>query len=424
MNWLLAVLYAALFFFLIVRYCRKNIKEFNPWFFGGAFLLKAASAVYLGILYINHFGGGDTYLFFWDSLKLFDALWSSPPGFFKVITGLYHEGEYENIFSTLGGWHNIDFIYNDTRTAIRFNALVRIFSFGNYEVHAVFFAMLSSIGMINLFRFFSGLIQKNYILIFSVLFLVPGVIFWTSGVLKEAILVFALGIFLNNAAMVFLHKKNRAMHWLWMVLSFLLFLHIKVYFLIAIVPAFLGLMWGYKTGFRKQLLKYAAVYLAFTGVVLSAKFVNPEWDVVKMVYYKNKNFEAYSRWSKTRNVIDVPLLKESAGDIILKLPRAFFNSVFQPLPSAKNIMVRNIAAVENLVLIFLLVLLATGISLKSPKDNSAMLFCFLTAILVLLLIGLTTPVPGTLIRYKAPVWIFLFMAVICCFENSFKKLCR
>ena len=69
-----------------------------------------------------------------------------------------------------------------------------IFSFGNYHVHSIllsYFAFLGSFSLANVFYKVSKLKMASYFAVF----LIPSVVFWSSGILKEAILLFALGSF-------------------------------------------------------------------------------------------------------------------------------------------------------------------------------------------------------------------------------------
>ena len=87
-------------------------------------------------------------------------------------------------------------LINDNQTIIRFNALIQFFSFGNYQIHNILFNLLSFTGLLAIWKFFKTKFEvKKWMLLLS-LFLFPTVLLWTSGVLKESILIFALGFFL------------------------------------------------------------------------------------------------------------------------------------------------------------------------------------------------------------------------------------
>ena len=72
-------------------------------------------------------------------------------------------------------------------------ALIRPFSFGIYNVHAIIFAFISFVGIYNLYLFFETRMYNKINLQF-ILFGVPSIVFWSSGVHKEAITFFGLGL--------------------------------------------------------------------------------------------------------------------------------------------------------------------------------------------------------------------------------------
>ena len=104
--------------------------------------------------------------------------------------------EFQQYYEQMNYWaRKIDSnIYNDSHTIIRFNTIVRFFSLGYYNVHTVFICFLSLIGLTGIYKTFIPYLQdKKRELLFAV-FLLPSALFWGSGVLKEGLIFFALGL--------------------------------------------------------------------------------------------------------------------------------------------------------------------------------------------------------------------------------------
>jgi len=125
--------------------------------------------------------------------------------------------------------------FNDNRSMIRIHFLLLYLSNGFFHLHNLFFCFLSFIGSISLFRFFrnnSGLSSK---ILFSLLFLLPSTLLFSSPALKESWLFFCLGSFLFHLCQFF-NKRTFLNFFLSLIFLFLL-LGIKPYILLALSPA-------------------------------------------------------------------------------------------------------------------------------------------------------------------------------------------
>ena len=94
-------------------------------------------------------------------------------------------------------WYDIYSPFNDNRTMIRFNSLLRFISFGYYYVHVAFICFLSLTGIVavvNVLKREFPSLKKEFFLIFILL---PSVLFWGSGLLKDSLVFFSFGFTLH-----------------------------------------------------------------------------------------------------------------------------------------------------------------------------------------------------------------------------------
>ena len=68
-------------------------------------------------------------------------------------------------------------LYNDNRTVIRFNGLIRIFSFGIIHVHTVFMSFLSFLGQTAILKFAIEFNPKKRRFLIIPVYLIPSVLF-------------------------------------------------------------------------------------------------------------------------------------------------------------------------------------------------------------------------------------------------------
>ena len=98
--------------------------------------LKVLAGVGMYWLYTSYYpdrSTADIFKYFDDSKVMFDALFEQPGDYFKMLFGIANEGAHfdESYYQQMNHWFRKweRGIYNDSHTIIRFNALVRLFSF-------------------------------------------------------------------------------------------------------------------------------------------------------------------------------------------------------------------------------------------------------------------------------------------------------
>ena len=166
-----------------------------------AFFLRIAMGFGLFLIYSYHYPSrqdADTFKYFDDSKYMYDAFWTNPEDYFKMLFGIHCNTEYFNTeyFNNMSNWVRSydNGLFNDNRLMIRVNAFLRIFSFGNYHVHSIILAFLAFMGSFSLSKLFFE-VSRSKVLTYIAVFLVPSLVFWSSGILKEAVLLAALGFF-------------------------------------------------------------------------------------------------------------------------------------------------------------------------------------------------------------------------------------
>ncbi len=141
---------------------------------------------------------GDADNFMKDSAFLNEYGRSHPLEFLKIMTGWGDSSIYfeDPILQKTNLWsygENGD-LMNDNRLIIRLNAIIHFFSFGSIYVHALVMSALSFCGIILIYKSLNRFIANKKIFFYA-LILFPSIGFWGSGITKEALLIFAIGLF-------------------------------------------------------------------------------------------------------------------------------------------------------------------------------------------------------------------------------------
>jgi hypothetical protein len=174
-------------------------------------------------------------------------------------------------------------LYNDSHTIIRFNAVIRLFSMGVYNVHTVFMCFLSLLGLMAIYKTFIPVVKEKSLLLFGAVFMMPSVLFWGSGVLKEGLLFFGLGFLVYYSHKV-IYGGWSAKSIFWIVFSIVVLALTKFYVAIAVIPALVANYWIEKTGNKNVLLKYFASYLLLFSIGLFAT------NSLQVLVQKQKDF--------------------------------------------------------------------------------------------------------------------------------------
>ena len=170
-----------------------------------ALYIKIIAGLGITFLYTNYYTGrseADIFKYFDDSKVMHDALKENPKDYFQMLLGIHNDNSYfdNEYYKKMNNWYREyeTVTYNDTHTIIRVNAFLRIFSFGFFQIHNLLLLFLSFIGLVALYKAFYNYFKNKAYLLFAAIFLIPSVLFWSSGALKESILIFAMGIFIYS----------------------------------------------------------------------------------------------------------------------------------------------------------------------------------------------------------------------------------
>jgi hypothetical protein len=246
---------------------------------------------------------GDSVSTLHDSKIMFDALSNHPSDYFKMIFGLHSELDtdplYEPYFQQIEKWGRADvtgdFFLNDNRTPIRINAIIMLFSFGNYAVHALVMLVISFIGQFAFYKTFKSYFPKKEMLLAIIIFLTPSILFWTSGVLKEPIAMCLLGLFVFAFFKLFVHYQFEKKFIFLIIIASVLFLIIKPYIIVLLlVPLILFALFK-RYQIKRVVVFYISSLLLVYGVgVLTLKFVFDK-DVLNTIVVRQNDFVSLSK---------------------------------------------------------------------------------------------------------------------------------
>lgn len=492
MEFLLPAVYAIAFIFVIYRWRFFHVQGLSARNITLVFLLKIACGAAIAYIYTHYYTNrttADVFKYYDDSAVMYDAIRKNPFDFFKMLTGFRDDSDYFRFtyYERMANWYReYENTFNDSRTIIRVNAFIRLFSFGYYHVHTVFMCFLSLFGLTCIYRLFERYMTDRRRELFFAVFLLPSVLLWGSGVLKEGIMLFGLGLLVYAWHRLVINGftfKRLAI----VIFSFAALLIIKYYILASLVIALAANAWIFRSGLRRPLLKYVLVAAIFILPAVAFVLVKPQYNPLHLLAQKQNNFinlargGAYVANDSLLVYLDIghkdSLIatgKDSIFSIAEGTPYMYWrlDNIYDTLygrslsdtaryllwwdipASGSRIDVARLqptlssflsAAPQALIttlfrphplearnpfmlmaaaenLLVMLLMLLALIFFRKPQSPPLFWLCVTFVLLLFLLCGLVTPVLGALVRYKMPALPFLVIAIIMLIDRE--KLLR
>jgi hypothetical protein len=369
-----------------------------------------------------------------------------------------------------------DFLYNDNRIVIRFHSLIHFIAFNSYPVHALLNCFLSFIGIVYIYRtikeFFIG---KEFFVLLILCFL-PALWFYTGAVLKEGLAIFVLGCMLYQIKKAFLgHLSLLSICSLLFLFFISLLLKPYLLFFAAIYFSLFFILNNFKKIKHKSIVLISAMAVVFIilnsvsiffkkrtlleaaithqrifadaskgGIFLldSLKFVRLDYDstlvkkvITKPNYFTIKKNVPYIYWEHTHQQDTLFALANADTltqyKLVYQLPKSgsniFMNytssnifslgasclyySLLHPFFFNSKSFLQHLASLENLFIVISLLIFILGI-IKNKKDSFPAISFIVFALLLCLLIGLTTPNSGAIFRYRSPAVVFILLAAL------------
>ncbi|GAB3203616.1 hypothetical protein ABID22_002100 [Pontibacter aydingkolensis] len=374
-----------------------------------ALVLKLLAGILLGLLYHHYYHEGDTLTFKNASLILSEYALQNPAGYVKLI--LFNEFESEAFRATVPFSRLPDFSNSFFFTKLL--SLLNLLTNSQYYLNSLYFSLFSFWGTAALVATLVKHFPKYKSAAMLAFLYFPSVVFWSSGVLKDAILfgsmcwVFAVAVELSEG------KRLRILNWL--LLPFILYLFIRIKFFLALILLPLLVLFllirfiAKRSGSLKQIKSQIAVLLigfsalALVGLYLAVN-INDAFFLRNLVY----TYEGILELSQERPHISFSSLEPTVGSILVNAPKAFLSAVFRPfIWEAVNVLYL-LMSLENLLILALAILATFSLFKNGLKQITLLQVCFVLMIICFgVIIGLTTPNFGTLSRYRIVLLPFL-----------------
>ncbi|PHR49729.1 MAG: hypothetical protein COA32_00940 [Fluviicola sp.] len=418
-GWFILIVVIGLYFRLRNR-DKPHFKYFMPLLFfklGFAFLFGLAYAVVIE-------DGGDT-LAYWDgAVKLNQLFWDSPTNYLIELSSTPTSETITDRFNLSTGYPP-SWIYIESESFFVCK-IISVFTFFTLNSYLALTFVISIFAVMTSWKFYE-LVKDfkfcpNWVLVFATLF-IPTVAFWCSGLSKDTLVLGALLMLLYHLFNLITGKKKFNLSRLFLILfSLFLLYNLRSFMIIAVfTPLIIAvgvrliksisqnkvLVYGVKALLYSLAIIVVLYFMGFLGGegIEGSKYLKEVANIQKD-FAQNKLYTGYR--------YDLGITDYSTTGMLLASPIAIITAFFRPFIWEANSVFLIISGLEGLILLFFVFrfFFLNGNFLKHLAFIRSQEFLIFSIIFVLLLgffVGFTSGLFNVLVRFKAPLMVFLFI---------------
>lgn len=408
MIWIIHLLVIIVFAGLIKNFSQNNY-DFSLFLI--TLSLKLISGILLGCLYFYFYKIGDTIHYFDKSVSIASIFDTNPSKYIHFI--IYNKID-NQIINYLG---NASTHLPRSIFFIKILSILNLFTGSNYWLNSLYLSLFCFAGSWKLYSVFIRIYPENKIAIIFSFLILPSTIFWSSGVLKESILLGSLYFCIANLVESLQGNKKLFVRIIWIIFNIWLLFNLKVFVFAIFVPIILAYTITFLFAKSKALALQLCIFSAlFISMILTATnlhySLSIDYFLHELVAFHNEIIRnsIFKSSAENTGLLYFNHLTENIYSIAKNAPQALINGLFMPLYKSKISWLQAITSIENVLLLILSLWSFTILLFKKKYDF------FKIALLVYVCIcacifGLASPNIGTLARYKV-VYIPFFVYII------------
>jgi len=397
-------------------------------------LLKVFGALSLGLMYQFYYKGGDTFTFYkLNVVHFYEAFFDSPSIFMQMLFYQSRTPFPSESFEYLSAV----FSSQDapSMTVIKIASVVSLFCGNIYSIIAILFGMFALSGSVALYNTFIKIYPQLSKVFIYIIFYIPSVIFWSSGLLKDTITFGSLGWFIFGFYRLVIQKEKIVQSLIIIILSALIIKSVKMYILMAFFPA--ALIWMFliyieniKSIATKMLLVPIMVVIALGCGLVGSNYIakdDSRYELENISGTLKVTNEYLTSTTKIQNgsVYDLGVTDFSPLGLLKIFPNAVFVTLFRPFVWECRNAQMLLSGFESLLFMFYTFTIIKKIGLVKffliAKLNPSVAAFLIYSLVFAFSVGLSSGNFGTLVRYKIPILPF-YLAALFIAQYEYKRM--
>ncbi len=403
MDYLLFILYLLLFCWVITRlnFFKNSGIASNVLII--LFLIRIASGFINSYINLYHYSVSDVTEFHKEGIAEYYLLIHNPR---EYLTNIFH-----NSYPTYSGFlETTNSFWNDLRSNMiaKILSIFNVFSHRNFFINTLFFNFLMFFGAIYFYRVFIKIFPSYKKAIIACVFLLPSVIFFTSGIHRDGFIYLSLSMVIYN---VYYMVERKTFPWkkaLGVILCLCFILLLRNFVFITLVPALVA--WIIATRFpRYSLITFISLYVLMACFFFISSTISPRFDLPADVSSRQVAFIKISKWGAS--AININPLYPNFKSFLNNAPQALNHSLMRPYLTEKFTLLYFPVALE--IFVYEILFLLFVFFKRNNRGGPFVYFCIFFSLSMFLLIGYTIPIIGAITRYRSIYFPFLVIPLIC-----------
>lgn len=426
----LAIIYFALLY--IVAFYIKRIKiDKNPEYkyFIMGLTAKVIGGFMFALLTVYYYKGGDSLSYYKAADEVSKIFVNNP---LRLVELFFTSHANLDLSGDMVDMETIYFINGkDIWVMVKLIVIANFFGLFSYGTTTVLFSAASFLGLWAAYSNFCKIYPKYSKHLVISFFMIPSIIFWGGGVLKDTVTMGCMGWMIYSFSNIFIFKRRIWGSIFLTIISAVLILYLKPYILYILLPTLM--IWGQSN--LKNLIKGSFIRIVLIPIIVMVIAVGTfsvlknvsdaagKYDIDKL----EQTLEGFQSWHEyLANTQDQS--GYTLGEIeftplgYLKVAPAAFNvTFFRPYPwEIRNVPTLIGAAESLLVFIFFLYLIIKlrGKFFRIIFANKDVLFMMIFSVLFGVTVGVSSYNFGALSRYKMPAQLLFVTALILIYNIS------
>jgi hypothetical protein len=414
-DYLLLPFYIVIIFLIAYNFREKNYPPGHPWrpYFIAGLLTKISGSIGIGLIYQYYYGGGDTANYFEHVKIINSALNESVVKWFNLITHSadFNDGDYFTYYTSKMYWYESPTEYTVAVVA----AWLGLLTFSTFLPISVLFGTIAFTGLWALFRTFATKYPTFVRQIAACTMFIPSTVMWGSGLFKDTLCMFAVGWLTYGVFRMLLLAEFSIGNILITVFSFMIIAQIKMYILLAFVPAMLlWILFTYshriKDRSMRTAVKLGVVAICAGGfVIFSSKFSEElgkySLDKIGDTAAKTSEFIAMISGDEG-SAYSLGTIDPSPAGMLKILPAAINVTLFRPYIWETRKPLQLVNAIEASMLMFVTFKVFFTLGWKKVRkaigEDPTIQFTLIFTLIFAFAVGMSSGNFGTLSRYRIP----------------------
>lgn len=296
---------------------------------------------------------------------------------------------------------------------LRYMVLCNILSFGHEYANVIFYNVIFFIGQLALYKAFVFHKPNQKWLFIIVIFFVPSVAFWCSGIHKDGFILALVGMVAWST--IRLSNNKNWKNYLLLLVTLIFLLAFRYFYFLVFLPFYILYWLMHKK--TTALYVFAGVASFIVLVFLFSGKISSKYNLLALVVNKQEEFLNLKGYSD----MQTPILQKQPTSFIKNLPSAFSHIFIEPLPRIDYALKYAITAMDSLFVLFLIGWALWRFQGRNMNNSFILLFLFYS-LFCLIFIGYTIPNLGALVRYESPFICLLLLSLFAMGDASIKKL--